>query len=179
MFFYSNSSYVFNDLFALNILSSLPSFMNRSYVPFESERFVCFICQNNSCVILGRSHHLALSLEQSQLSIRILIILLPSLLSWCVASHPTYKPAQLSPFLHLHTHPHTFPQLFYILKLPTCPSLWKKEESAWNHSGPYFPVIPSHIAAWILLPHLFYHPSQHSFLFFLRFFWKRGRVRVW
>lgn len=52
--FYSSSSYLFYDLSVLNILSSFPSFMNRTYVPFESERSVCFICQNDSCVILGK-----------------------------------------------------------------------------------------------------------------------------
>lgn len=96
---------------------------HRAYRSLEYERSVCLICQNNTCVILGKlltfsNPHFPLKvamcikwnntkpyLEQSKLSVAVVIllpllfcldVLLPTLLIMCSAA--------FSPPAHTHTH---------------------------------------------------------------------------
>jgi len=91
-------------------------------------------------------------------------VLLPISLITCSAfSFPAHT------HTHTHTHAswqaHTFSQLFHILKLPTCSSLPKKEESAQIHLLPHFPLIPNHTATYIILLPLFHICSSNHLKF--------------
>lgn len=93
-------------------------------------------------------------LEQSEFSIMVIL-----LLSWHVATCSTYKPAQLSVScicLCTHTCMHMLcPTSITCWHFPSalhCP----RKKTGQTHSVPHFPLIPNHIATWILLLPLFW-----------------------